>query len=153
MLIQIDPILSPDILYILRSMGHGDRLVLCDSNFPAYSTNDNVCRLDGVDIARASRAILSVFPLDSFVPSPVQRMEIDGKPNEINEVHQELINVVKEVSGPDWKISSIERQKFYEAANEAFAVITTNETRPFVCFIFTKGVIKPDGSVWKLETK
>ena len=95
MLIQLDPILSPDILHILRSMGHGDRLVLCDSNFPAYSNNDNVCRLDGVDIARASRAILSVFPLDSFVPSPVQRMEIDGKPNEINEVHQELINVVK----------------------------------------------------------
>jgi|TARA_B100000767_G_scaffold79464_1_gene76163 L-fucose mutarotase len=150
MLIKIDPILSPDILHVLRSMGHGDRLVLCDSNFPAYSTNDNVLRLDGVDIARASKAILSVFPLDSFIPSPVQRMEIDGKPDEINEVHQELINVVKEVSGSHWKISSIERQKFYEVASEAFAVITTNETRPFGCFIFTKGVIKPDGSVWKL---
>ena len=150
MLIKIDPILSPDILHVLRSMGHGDRLVLCDSNFPAYSTNDNVIRLDGVDIARASKAILSVFPLDSFIPSPVQRMEIDGKPDEINEVHQELINVVKEVSGSHWKISSIERQKFYEVASEAFAVITTNETRPFGCFIFTKGVIKPDGSVWKL---
>ena len=150
MLMKIDPILSPDILHVLRSMGHGDRLVLCDSNFPAYSTNDNVLRLDGVDIARASKAILSVFPLDSFIPSPVQRMEIDGKPDEINEVHQELINVVKEVSGSHWKISSIERQKFYEVASEAFAVITTNETRPFGCFIFTKGVIKPDGSVWKL---
>ena len=69
------------------------------------------------------------------------------------ETKWDTVNVVKEVSGPDWKISSIERQKFYEAANEAFAVITTNETRPFGCFIFTKGVIKPDGSVWKLETK
>ncbi|MGY9017759.1 MAG: RbsD/FucU family protein [Alphaproteobacteria bacterium] len=153
MLIQIDPILSPEILYTLRAMGHGDRLVLCDSNFPAYSTNDNVHRLDGVNAARAAKAILSVFPLDSFIPSPIQRMEIDGKPNELNDVHQELINVVKEVSGSHWKVSSIERQKFYEVASEAFAVIATNETRPFGCFIFTKGVVKPDGSVWILESK
>jgi len=90
--------------------------------------------------------------LDSFIPSPVQRMEIDGKPDEINEVHQELIDVVKEVSGSHWKVSSIERQKFYELANESFAVITTNETRPFGCFIFTKGVIKPDGNVWLLDS-
>ena len=152
MLIKIDPILNPDILYTLRSMGHGDRLVLCDSNFPAYSTNENVHRLDGVNISRAAQAILSVFPLDSFIPSPVQRMEIDGKPDEINEVHQELMNVVKEVSGSHWKVSSIERQKFYELANESFAVITTNETRPFGCFIFTKGVIKPDGNVWLLDS-
>ena len=54
---------------------------------------------------------------------------------------------------PHWKISSIERQKFYEVASEAFAVIVTNETRPFGCFIFTKGVVKPDGSVWVLESK
>ena len=152
MLIKIDPILNPDILYTLRSMGHVDRLVLCDSNFPAYSTNENVHRLDGVNISRAAQAILSVFPLDSFIPSPVQRMEIDGKPDEINEVHQELMDVVKEVSGSHWKVSSIERQKFYELANESFAVITTNETRPFGCFIFTKGVIKPDGNVWLLDS-
>ena len=152
MLIKIDPILNPDILYTLRSMGHGDRLVLCDSNFPAYSTNENVHRLDGVNISRAAQAILSVFPLDSFIPSPVQRMEIDGKPDEINDVHQELMDVVKEVSGSHWKGSSIERQKFYELANESFAVITTNETRPFGCFIFTKGVIKPDGNVWLLDS-
>ena len=148
MLIQLDPILSPEILHILRSMGHGDRLVLCDSNFPAYSNNDNVCRLDGVDIARASRAILSVFPLDSFVPSPVQRMEIDGKPNEINEVQQELINTVKKVSGDNWVVGSIERQKFYAEAKKTMAVITTSETRPYGCFMFTKGVLKPDGTVW-----
>ena len=152
MLIKLDPILNPDNLFTLRSMGHGDRLVLCDSNFPAYSTNENVHRLDGVNIPRAAKAILSVFPLDSFIPSPVQRMEIDGKPEEVNEVHKELIGVVKEVSGSNWKVSSIERKKFYELANESFAVITTNETRPFGCFIFTKGVIKPDGNVWLLDS-
>ena len=151
MLINIDPILSPEILHTLRSMGHGDKLILSDSNFPAYSMNSRVHRLDGVDAARAAKAILSVFPLDSFIESPIQRMEIDGKPDELNEVHKELMQTTAEVAGDHWKISSIERLKFYEEAKKAFAIITTNETRPFGCFIFTKGVVKPDGSVWLLN--
>ena len=151
MLINIDPILSPEILHTLRSMGHGDKLILSDSNFPAYSMNSRVHRLDGVDAARAAKAILSVFPLDSFIESPIQRMEIDGKPDELNEVHKELMQITAEVAGDHWKISSIERFKFYEEAKKAFAIITTNETRPFGCFILTKGVVKPDGSVWLLN--
>ena len=95
MLINIDPLLSPDLLSTMQSMGHGDKLVICDANFPAHSTNSRVIRLDGINVPQAAKAILSLFPLDSFVSSPVQRMEIDGKPDEINEVHQELINVVK----------------------------------------------------------
>jgi len=151
MLINIDPILSPDILSTLRAMGHGDKLIICDSNFPAYSMNSKVLRLDGVNAARAAKAILSVFPLDSFIDSPVQRMEIDGKPNELNEVHKEFNRVVSEISGDFWNVSSIERFKFYDEAKKAFAIITTNETRPFGCFILTKGVVKPDGSVWVLD--
>lgn len=151
MLINIDPILSPELLSVLQSMGHGDRLVLCDANFPAHSHNPLVIRLDGVDIPRAAKAILSVFPLDSFVSSPVQRMEIDDNPDEINEVHQDLINVVTEVSGSNWNIGSIERQQFYEETKNTYCVISTSESRPFGNFILTKGVIKPDGSVWILD--
>ena len=148
MLINIDPLLSPELLSIMQSMGHGDKIVLSDANFPAHSNNSRVARLDGIDVPRAARAILSVFPLDSFVPNPVQRMEIDGKPDEINEVHQDLINIVNEVSGSHWKVGSIERQKFYEETRKAYAVVSTSESRPYGCFIFTKGVIKPDGTVW-----
>jgi len=151
MLINIDPILSPEILCTLREMGHGDKLILCDSNFPAYSMNSKVHRMDGVNAARAAEAILSIFPLDSFVDSPIQRMEIDGKPNELSQVHNELIDITKKVAGENWLVTSIERFKFYDEARKAFAIITTNETRPFGCFIFTKGVVKPDGSVWILE--
>ena len=151
MLINIDPILSPELLSILQSMGHGDRLVLCDANFPAHSHHPLVIRLDGIDIPRAAKAILSVFPLDSFVPCPVQRMEIDGNPDEINEVHQDLINVVTKVSGSNWNIGSIERQQFYEETKNTYCVVSTSESRPFGCFILTKGVIKPDGSVWVLD--
>ena len=74
-------------------------------------------------------------------------MEIDGKPDEVNEVHQDLIDTVK-VSGDNWVVGSVERQKFYIEAKIAMAVITTSDTRPYGCFMFTKGVLKPDGNVW-----
>ncbi len=151
MLINIDPILSPEILHTLRAMGHGDKLVLCDSNFPAYSMNSRVHRIDGVDAARAAKAILSIFPLDSFIEFPLIRMQIDDKPEELNDVHKELNDVMLNEAGPNWTMGSIERFKFYEEAKTAYAIITTNETRPFGCFILTKGVVKPDGSVWVLD--
>ena len=69
MLININPILSPELLFHLRSMGHGEKLILADANFPSNSTNNKVIRLDGVNIKDAATAILSVFPLDSFVVS------------------------------------------------------------------------------------
>ena len=148
MLINLNPLLGPELLSVLRSMGHGDKIVLADANFPAHSLGKKVIRLDGIDIPKAAEAILSVFPLDSFVESAVHRMEIDNNPNEINEVHRDLIETVKKTSGDKWIINSLERFKFYETAKEAFAIVSTTDTRAFGCFIFTKGVIKPDGSVW-----
>ena len=151
MLLNVDPVLSPEQLSVLRSMGHGDRLVLCDANYPAVSTSNRVIRMDGVNIPRAAEAILSVFPLDSFIPNPVSRMEIDGKPDLINEVQKKLIEIVEKVSGSNWSVGSTDRQLFYKEAKESFATVVTSDTRPYGCFIFTKGVIKPDGSVWILN--
>ncbi|MDA7488821.1 ribose ABC transporter [Candidatus Pelagibacter ubique] len=155
MLIKIDPILSPELLFTLRTMGHGDKLVLADANFPANTMNKNVIRLDGVNIRDAAKAILSVFPLDSFIVSQggtaANRMEVDDNPNELTETHKEFIKVVKDISGESWKVGSIERQSFYEEAKKSYAIVTTTDARPFGCFILTKGVIKPDGSVWVLE--
>ena len=155
MLIKIDPILSPELLFTLRTMGHGDKLVLADANFPANSMNKNVIRLDGVNIKDAAKAILSVFPLDSFIVSQggtaANRMEVDDNPNELTETHKEFIQAIKDVSGENWKVGSIERQSFYTEAKKSYAIVTTTDARPFGCFILTKGVIKPDGSVWVLE--
>ena len=155
MLIKIDPILSPELLFTLRTMGHVDKLVLADANFPANSMNKNVIRLDGVNIKDAAKAILSVFPLDSFIASQggtaAKRMEVDDNPNELTEAHKEFIQAVKDISGESWKVGSIERQSFYTEAKKSYAIVTTTDARPFGCFILTKGVIKPDGSVWVLE--
>ena len=148
MLINIDPILSPELLHALRSMGHGDKLVLADANFPSASLAKKLIRLDGANIPNAAKAILSVLPLDSFVDYPVERMEIDDNPNEINDVHQDLIDVLKISAGDKWKVGSIERFKFYEEAKQAYMIVSTTDARAFGCFIITKGVIKPDGSVW-----
>ena len=148
MLINIDPILSPELLHALRSMGHGDKLVLADANFPSASLAKKLIRLDGVNIPNAAKAILSVLPLDSFVDYPVERMEIDNNPDEINDVHQDLIDILKISAGDKWKVGSIERFKFYEKAKQAYMIVSTTDARAFGCFIITKGVIKPDGSVW-----
>ena len=152
MLININPVLSPELLFHLRSMGHGEILILADANFPANTSNDKVIRLDGVGIKEAASAILSVFPLDSFVVSqggsPALRMEVDDKPDELTETHKEFIEVVKNVSGENWNVGSITRQDFYKEAKNAYCIVTTTDTRPFGCFILTKGVILPDGKVW-----
>ena len=151
MLININPILSPELLFHLRSMGHGEKLILADANFPANSMNDRVIRLDGVNIYEAAKAILSVFPLDSFIDSAAERMQVDNKPDELTECHKDFIKAVKETSGENWKVGSIERQEFYKVAKKSQLIVSTSETRPYGCFILTKGVIKPDGSVWVLD--
>ena len=152
MLININPILSPELLFHLRSMGHGEKIILADANFPANTSNDRVIRLDGVGIKEAASAILSIFPLDSFIVSkggsPALRMEVDDKPEELTETHNEFIEAVKKVSGENWKVGSISRQDFYKEAKKAYCIVTTTDARPFGCFILTKGVILPDGKVW-----
>ena len=148
MLINIDQNLSPDILKTLREMGHGDRVLISDINFPAHSNNNRIHRLDGLDMPTVIRSVHSVFPLDSFVPAPIHRMEVDNAPDEINDVNKEVIDVIKEVCGDHWTVGSIERQQFYQETKKVYAVITTSERRPYCNFILTKGVLKPDGSVW-----
>ena len=127
MLIKIDPILSPELLFTLRTMGHGDKLVLADANFPANSMNKNVIRLDGVNIKDAAKAILSVFPLDSFIVSQggtaANRMEVDDNPNELTDTHKEFIKAVKDISGESWEVGSIERQSFYEEAKNLMQLL------------------------------
>jgi len=153
MLKNLDPILNADLLHILRSMGHGDELALVDCNFPSASVaaetvSGTPVLLDNVDIPAAANAILSVFPLDSFVEEPVLRMEVVGSPDEVVECHSDMQAVMDATSDRVWKMGHIERFAFYERAKKAFAVVCAGaERRPYGCFIRVKGVIGPDGSV------
>jgi len=149
MLKGLDPLLTPDILAALRAMGHGDELVVADANFPAAAVaRDTVLgealRLDGVDLPRAARAILSVLPLDTFVDRAVLRMEVVGEPDTLLPVHQEVQAEVVRAEGASFPMGTIERMAFYERARQAYCVIATGERRPYGDFIFKKGVIPPD---------
>jgi L-fucose mutarotase len=148
MLKSIDPLLNADVLQALRAMGHGDEVILCDTNFPADSVArqtvlGKLLRIDGVSAARVARAVLSVMPLDSFVEKPAGRMEIVGKPNEIPPVQKEVQAEIDKAEGRSWPMGSIERFAFYEMAKKAYCVIQTGETRFYGCFVFKKGVIPP----------
>lgn len=149
MLKLIDPALNADVLHALRAMGHGDDLVICDTNFPAESVArrtvlGRLLRIDNVTAARAARAILSLLPLDSFVDKPALRMEVVDKPNEIPEVQREVQREIDAAEGRASPMGGIERFAFYERAKQSYCVIQTGERRFYGCFIFKKGVIGPD---------
>jgi L-fucose mutarotase len=151
MLKSIDPLLNADVLYALRAMGHGDDLVLCDTNFPADSVARQtvfrrLLRIDGVTAGRVARAVLSVLPLDSFVEQPALRMEIVGKPDEVPKVQAEVQAEIDAAQARASPMGSIERFAFYELAKKSYCVIQSGERRFYGCFIFKKGVIPPDAS-------
>ena len=149
MLKNIDPLLNADLLYALRAMGHGDDLILCDTNFPADSVArqtvlGKLLRIDGVSAAEAARAILSVMPLDADVDQPARWLEVVGKPDEVPPVQAEVQAEIDRAEGKSWPMGSIERFAFYERAKQAYCVVATGEGRFYGCFVFKKGVIPPD---------
>ena len=150
MLRGINPLLNADVLYALRAMGHGDRLVICDTNFPADSiarqtTFGELLRIDNVSAAKAIEAILSVMPLDTFVDDAAIRMEIVGQPHEVPPVQLEVQAAIDRAEGRSWPLVGVERYAFYEKAKTAYCVIVTGERRFYGCFLFSKGVVAPDG--------
>lgn len=148
MLKNIDPALNADVLYALRAMGHGDTLVIADTNFPSdaiarQTTLGKLLRIENVSAARAFEAVLSVLPLDTPLQPSVGRMEVMGAPNDLPEVQKEVQGAIDRAEGQPAPMYGIERFAFYEKAKQAYCVITTGETRFYGCFLVTKGVIPP----------
>ena len=149
MLKGLDNRLNADVLYALRAMGHGDTLVISDTNFPADSIAretvlGSLLRMENLTCAQAVEAVLSVFPLDTFVDDFAGRMEVVGDPAHIEPVQAEVQLAIDAAEGRPRPMISIERFDFYDRAKQAYAVIQTGERRFYGCFIFRKGVIAPD---------
>jgi len=154
MLKNLDNRLNAEVLYALRAMGHGDTLVIADTNFPSDSIArqtvlGELIRMDNLTCAEVVEAVLSVLPLDTFVDDFAGRMEVVGAPDKIEPVQAEVQAKINAAEGRVREMISIERFDFYDRAREAYAVIQTGERRFYGCFIFRKGVIAPDavGSV------
>jgi L-fucose mutarotase len=137
----LNPLLNPDLLYILAAMGHGDELAVVDRNFPAVSVGKRVVRLDGVNVVEACSAIVGLFPLDTFVKHPICRMEVVGDREAVPIVQTEFLKTAETLEGRSLSMGSLSREEFYERSRLAFAVISTSEQRPYGCFLLVKGVI------------
>ena len=149
MLKGIDNRLSADVLYALRAMGHGDVLVICDTNFPAdsiarHTALGELLHMDNLKADEAVEAILSVLPLDTFVEDFAARMEVVDAPSDIPAVQREVQRAIDKADGREARMVGVERFAFYDMAREAYAVVQTGERRFYGCFMFRKGVIPPD---------
>ena len=141
MLIGLDPLLSPDLLHALAAMGHGDRIVLVDANYPA-TRGRRLIGMPGIGVVRALDAVLSLLPCDTFVPDPAAIMQVVGDAGAVPPVVAEMNAVL---AGRGWtRAVGIERHAFYAAAEDAYAIVQTGERRFWGCFMFRKGVIAPD---------
>lgn len=138
MLLNLDPLLTPELLYTLRAMGHGDEIAIVDANFPGTSMGDELIRLDGVDATQVLRAILSVLPLDDFVDNAALTMEVVGNPDDVPPAVAEFRTEV----GDRTTCGTLERFAFYERARGCFAIVQTGERRLYGNIILTKGVVR-----------
>lgn len=139
MLKNIDPLLTGELLAILRDMGHGDEIALVDANFPADRVAQRLVRLPGIDMARAAEAVLSVFPLDDFVPAPAAVMGCpDGRP----EIFDVFDRVLASANGAPVTVEEIDRFAFYDRTKEAYAVVATGERRLYANLVLKKGVLR-----------
>ncbi|MBM3524757.1 MAG: ribose ABC transporter [Alphaproteobacteria bacterium] len=147
MLIGIDPLLTPDLLHALASMGHGDEIAIVDANFPAASTAKRLLALDGIDAPRALEAVLSVMPLDHAVAHPARVMQVIGKPDEVPAAVGDFARVLQRRLGHAHRPQGVERQAFYDEARACYAILRTGERRFYGNIILTKGVVDADGKV------
>ena len=141
MLLGLDPLLSPDLLHALAAMGHGDRIVLVDANYPATRGRRTIA-MPGIDVVTALKAVLSVLPCDTFVPDPAAIMQVVGDPLAVPPVVGEMNAVLAARGWPN--AVGIERHAFYTAAEGAYAIVQTGERRFYGNILLTKGVIPPE---------
>ena len=144
MLKNIPKILSPELLKVLCEMGHSDRIVIADGNFPAESMGKNaiVIRCDGHGVPELLDAILKVFLLDIYVDKPVNLMEVmpgDTVETPIWDTYKEI--VAKHDERGANAIGNIERFAFYEEAKTAYAIIATSEKALYANIMLQKGVV------------
>lgn len=145
MLKGIPKILSPELLKVLCEMGHSDRLVIADGNFPSESMGKNakIIRCDGHGVPELLEAILTVFPLDTYVENPASLMQVmpgDNVETPIWDEYKEIISRYDERG--EKAIGQTERFAFYEEAKTAYAIIATGESALYANIMLQKGVVK-----------
>jgi L-fucose mutarotase len=142
MLIGIPALLGPELLAILRGMGHGDEIALVDGNYPAEQQATRLVRADGHPLIPVLDAILSVLPVDDAVPEALFRASVKGDPSVADPVHREIEAICAKRS-PGRKVVALAGADFYARVKSAHAIVATSEPRLYANIIIRKGVIHP----------
>jgi L-fucose mutarotase len=145
MLKGVDPLLGGELLKVLDEMGHGDQLLVADRNYPAHSPGRPVVRLGESGAERVVGAILSVFPLDAFVPHPLERMEVKDDASLVTPVQSRVLELARASHPVPLEYGVVPRPEFYARARSVYAVVHCLEAEPYSCFILHKGVVFPAG--------
>jgi len=140
MLKGINKIITPDLLYVLAQMGHGDEIVISDGNFPGESIGRRTLRADGSDVPELLSAVLELFPLDTYA-APVYLMD---KTEQDRDLEVPIWDEYRRIIAPhtDAEVQFLERFAFYERAKQAYAVVVTGESAIYANIILKKGVVK-----------
>jgi L-fucose mutarotase len=142
MLKGIPPIVGPDLLWVLQSMGHGDEITIVDANYPGESAGPELVRMDGHSATDVLDAILTLMPLDDFVDDPAIIMQVVGNATQREPIMDEFDALVKKHE-PKMRVTSLERFAFYKRANAGYAIVQTGEPRLYGNIVLKKGVIRP----------
>ncbi len=141
MLKGLSPLLSPELLHVLASMGHGDEIVLADANFPAATHARRLVPLSGADACEVLDAVLGVFPLDDFVPQAALTMQVAGDVDAVPPAVRDFDAVLHKHGCK--ASAALERFEFYQRAAGTFAIVATGETRVYANILLKKGVVRP----------
>lgn len=144
MLLHIDPVLTPQLLFHLADMGHGDSVAVVDANFTssALAGDRPVIRLPGLSLLRVCQAVLSVLPLDASVKAPISYMQVSDTPNgHYDAVQQEVVDELLARGNTLEHITPVERFAFYERVRACRVIVQSGDLRAYGNFIFSKGVI------------
>jgi len=141
MLKGIHPLLHADLLHALAAMGHGDELAIVDANFPAASVARRLIHASGASVPQALDAILTVFPLDTFLRPAALTMQVVGNASAVPEPVQDFAAVFARHGRAATDLGSLERDAFYARARNAYAVVRTGDMRAYGNILLVKGVV------------
>ncbi len=145
MLIGIPPILGPDLLYTLRSMGHGDEIALVDGNYPAQDHARRLVRADGHGVLALIEAILTVMPLDHLGPAAALRASLNNDKTQASPFHHAVDALVARMA-PGFHMTPLDGADLYPRIRAAHTVVATTEAALYGNVILRKGVVVLPGS-------
>ncbi len=140
MLYGISPIITPDLMKCLMEMGHADRIILVDANYPSASNNERVIRLPGVEVTDLLKAIVELMPIDEFVEHPVvlmRHLPTENRP----EIWDEFFATLAEKGVTQEQVELVDRHDFYDLSKKSYVLVQTGTTARYANILLQKGVI------------